>query len=235
MRSNITELPDISLSGIYKTYGYQDNMIYALNNINLDVVKGEFLALCGPSGSGKSTLLNILSGIDTPTAGNVFFLHKNLNILSDKNLARLRSRHLGFIFQFFNLIPVLSVFDNVYYPLTLNGHFSTKEARERTLHFLESVGLSHLLARKPGQLSGGQQQRVAIARALAHSPEVIVADEPTGNLDLATGESILDLLLEINQRTKTTFIISTHSTQLKDRARRRVDIKDGAIIYDSAK
>lgn len=116
MRSNITELPDISLSGIYKTYGYQDNMTYALNNINLDVVKGEFLALCGPSGSGKSTLLNILSGIDTPTAGNVFFLHKNLNMLSDKNLARLRSRHLGFIFQFFNLIPVLSVFDNVYYP-----------------------------------------------------------------------------------------------------------------------
>lgn len=166
MRSNITELPDISLSGIYKTYGCLDNITYALNNINLDVVKGEFLVLCGPSGSGKSTLLNILSGIDMPTAGHVFFLHKNLNALSEKNLAHLRSRHLGFIFQFFNLIPVLSVFDNVYYPLTLNGHFNAKEARERTLHFLDSVGLSHLLARKPGQLSGGQQQRVAIARAL---------------------------------------------------------------------
>ncbi|OQR46085.1 lipoprotein ABC transporter ATP-binding protein LolD [Klebsiella aerogenes] len=235
MRSNITELPDISLSGIYKTYGCLDNITYALNNINLDVVKGEFLVLCGPSGSGKSTLLNILSGIDMPTTGHVFFLHKNLNALSEKNLAHLRSRHLGFIFQFFNLIPVLSVFDNVYYPLTLNGHFNAKEARERTLYFLDSVGLFHLLARKPGQLSGGQQQRVAIARALAHSPEVIVADEPTGNLDLATGESILDLLVEINQRTKTTFIISTHSTQLKDRARRSVEIKDGAIIYDSAK
>lgn len=189
MRSNITELPDISLSGIYKTYGYQDNMTYALNNINLDVVKGEFLALCGPSGSGKSTLLNILSGIDTPTAGNVFFLHKNLNMLSDKNLARLRSRHLGFIFQFFNLIPVLSVFDNVYYPLTLNGHFSTKEARERTLHFLESVGLSHLLARKPGQLSGGQQQRVAIARALAHSPKLLSL----------TNLQVIWILLPVNQ------------------------------------
>lgn len=235
MRSNVTELPDISLSGIYKTYGSQDNMTTALNNINLDIVKGEFLAICGPSGSGKSTLLNILSGIDKPTAGNVFFLRKNLNALSEKNLALLRSKHLGFIFQFFNLIPVLSVYDNVFYPLMLNGHFNAKEARERSLHFLDSVGLTHLLARRPGQLSGGQQQRVAIARALAHGPEVVLADEPTGNLDLATGESILNLLLEINQRTDTTFIISTHSTQLKDRARRVVEIKDGAIINDSTK
>ncbi|HHT2830265.1 ABC transporter ATP-binding protein [Klebsiella aerogenes] len=235
MRSNITELPDISLYGIHKYYGYQDNMTPALNDINLDVVKGEFLALCGPSGSGKSTLLNILSGIDKPTAGHVFFLGKNLNALSEKNLASLRSRHLGFIFQFFNLIPVLSVFDNVFYPLMLNGNFSAKEARARSLHFLDSVDLAHLVERKPGQLSGGQQQRVAIARALAHSPEIIVADEPTGNLDLATGDAILDLLLDINRRTETTFIISTHSTQLQERARRRVEIKDGAIIYDSAK
>lgn len=235
MRSNVTELPDISLSGIYKTFGSHDNITTALNNINLDIVKGEFLALCGPSGSGKSTLLNILSGIDKPTAGNVFFLRKNLNALSEKNLALLRSKHLGFIFQFFNLIPVLSVYDNVFYPLMLNGHFNAKEARERSLHFLDSVGLTNLLARRPGQLSGGQQQRVAIARALAHGPEVVLADEPTGNLDLSTGEAILDLLLEINQRTETTFIISTHSTQLKDRARRVVEIKDGVIIDDSEK
>lgn len=235
MRSNITELPDISLYGIHKSYGPQDNITIALNDINLDIVKGEFVALCGPSGSGKSTLLNILSGIDKPTAGNVFFLGKNLNALSEKNLARLRSHHLGFIFQFFNLVPVLSVFDNVFYSLMLNGHFNAKEAKARSLHFLDSVGLAHLVGRKPGQLSGGQQQRVAIARALAHSPEVVVADEPTGNLDLATGEAILDLLLDINRRTETTFIISTHSTQLQERARRRVEIKDGAIIYDSAK
>ncbi|EPF6611246.1 ABC transporter ATP-binding protein [Klebsiella aerogenes] len=235
MRSNITELPDISLYGIHKSYGPQDNITIALNDINLDIVKGEFVALCGPSGSGKSTLLNILSGIDKPTAGNVFFLGKNLNALSEKNLARLRSHHLGFIFQFFNLVPVLSVFDNVFYPLMLNGHFNAKEAKARSLHFLDSVGLAHLVGRKPGQLSGGQQQRVAIARALAHSPEVVVADEPTGNLDLATGEAILDLLLDINRCTETTFIISTHSTQLQERARRRVEIKDGAIIYDSAK
>lgn len=235
MQSNIKALPAIYLNGIYKRYGNNENNVEALSNINLEIASGEFLALCGPSGSGKSTLLNILSGIDKPSLGYVVLLNKLLNDLAEKDLASLRSRHLGFIFQFFNLMPVLNAFDNVFYPLVLNGHFDTKAATERSLHFLDSVGLADLRDRKPGQLSGGQQQRVAIARALAHEPQIVVADEPTGNLDLATGDAILDLLLNINQQTGTTFVISTHSTQLKARAGRVVEIRDGALAYDSAK
>ncbi|MGL5601088.1 MAG: ABC transporter ATP-binding protein [Silvania sp.] len=235
MQSNIKALPAIYLNGIYKRYGNNENNVEALSNINLEIANGEFLALCGPSGSGKSTLLNILSGIDKPSLGYVVLLNKLLNDLAEKDLASLRSRHLGFIFQFFNLMPVLNAFDNVFYPLVLNGHFDTKAATERSLHFLDSVGLADLRDRKPGQLSGGQQQRVAIARALAHEPQIVVADEPTGNLDLATGDAILDLLLNINQQTGTTFVISTHSTQLKARAGRVVEIRDGALAYDSAK
>jgi len=235
MQSNIKALPAIYLNGIYKHYGNNENNVEALSNINLEIANGEFLALCGPSGSGKSTLLNILSGIDKPSLGYVVLLNKLLNDLAEKDLASLRSKHLGFIFQFFNLMPVLNAFDNVFYPLVLNGHFDTKAATERSLHFLDSVGLADLRDRKPGQLSGGQQQRVAIARALAHEPQIVVADEPTGNLDLATGDAILDLLLNINQQTGTTFVISTHSTQLKARAGRVVEIRDGALAYDSAK
>jgi len=234
MRSNVKELSAISLNGIYKSYGFNENKVDALKNINIEVAHGEFLALCGPSGSGKSTLLNILSGIDKPSAGYVLFLNKLLSELPENDLATIRSKHLGFIFQFFNLIPVLNAFDNVFYPLVLNGHFATNAAKERALHFLDSVGLADFRDRKPGQLSGGQQQRVAIARALAHQPQVIVADEPTGNLDQATGEAILDLLVKINHETGTTFIISTHSTQLKERARRVVEIRDGALAHDSA-
>ncbi|WLI78607.1 ABC transporter ATP-binding protein [Kosakonia sp. H02] len=235
MRNRIKTLPAILLSDISKRFGDGENSVEALKNINLEIAKGEFLALCGPSGSGKSTLLNILSGIDKPSAGTVIFLDNVLNDLPEEDLARIRCKHLGFIFQFFNLIPVLSVLDNVFYPLVLNGHCGKKEAKARALHFLDNVGLAHLADRKPGQLSGGQQQRVAIARALAHEPRVIVADEPTGNLDLATGEAILDLLLQTNQQTKATFIISTHSSQLRDRAQRVIEIKDGELAYDSAR
>lgn len=231
MSNTIKELPAIFMQEIYKSFGINENKVDALKNINLEIKKGEFVALCGPSGSGKSTLLNILSGIDTPSAGTVMFLNNVLNEMPEKQLAYVRSKYLGFIFQFFNLIPVLSVFDNVFYPLILNAHFKKKEAKERALHFLDSVGLGHLVDRKPGQLSGGQQQRVAIARALAHEPSVVVADEPTGNLDLTTGEAILELLMKINQQTGTTFVISTHSTQLRDRAGRVIEIKDGALVH----
>lgn len=232
MRGIIKELPVVSLNNIYKSYGTGEGKVEALRNINLEIAKGEFMALCGPSGSGKSTLLNILSGIDKPTAGSVMFMKKLLNTLPEEQLAVIRGKHLGFIFQFFNLMPVLNVFDNVFFPLVLNGHFTKKEAKERSLHFLDSVGLADFIDRKPGQLSGGQQQRVAIARALAHEPEVVIADEPTGNLDLATGEAILDLMLKINQETCTTFIISTHSSQLRERANRVVEIKDGGLSDD---
>ncbi|WP_336996902.1 ABC transporter ATP-binding protein [Leclercia sp. M50] len=233
MSGIIKELPTISLNNIYKSYGTGEGKVEALKDINLEIAKGEFLALCGPSGSGKSTLLNVLSGIDKPTAGTVMFLKKLLNTMPEEQLSVIRGKHLGFIFQFFNLMPVLNAFDNVFFPLVLNGHFTKKEAKERALHFLDSVGLASFMDRKPGQLSGGQQQRVAIARALAHEPQVVIADEPTGNLDLATGEAILDLMLKINQETRTTFIISTHSSQLKERANRVVEIKDGELVNAS--
>jgi putative ABC transport system ATP-binding protein len=233
MANNIKELPAIYLNGIGKSYGSGENRVEALKNINLEIASGDFLALCGPSGSGKSTLLNILSGIDKPTTGTVMFLNQVLNELNEQQLAQIRSRELGFIFQFFNLMPVLNALDNVRYPLILNGHFSRKEAKMHAMHYLNLVGLGDLAERKPGELSGGQQQRVAIARALAHEPKIVVADEPTGNLDIATGESILDLLLDINAQTATTFIISTHSIQLKERAGRVINIRDGELVYDA--
>lgn len=233
MRSNIRMLPDVSLNGVYKSFGRGENKVEALRNINLEIHKGEFVALCGPSGSGKSTLLNVLSGIDQPSAGFVLLLNKFISEMSENDLAAIRSRDIGFIFQFFNLIPVLNIYDNIYYPMVLNGHFDKKIARERTLHFLDDVGLAHLSKRRPGQLSGGQQQRVAIARALVHQPQVVIADEPTGNLDQATGEAIIDLMLKINQERGTTFVISTHATQIKERAHRVVEIKDGEVACDS--
>ena len=235
MKNSVNALPAIVLSDISKQFGTGESQVSALKGVNLEIAKGEFIALCGPSGSGKSTLLNILSGIDRPSAGQVIFFNHLLNALPEKEMAAIRGQHLGFIFQFFNLIPVLNVLDNIFYPLVLNGYCDKKEAKVRALHALDSVGLAQLARRKPGQLSGGQQQRVAIARALAHQPDVVVADEPTGNLDLATGEAIMDLLLKINQQTQTTFIVSTHSTQLKDRAKRVIEITDGELTYDSAR
>ncbi|WP_411201170.1 ABC transporter ATP-binding protein [Kosakonia cowanii] len=235
MKNGVNALPAIVLSDISKQFGTGESQVSALKGVNLEIAKGEFIALCGPSGSGKSTLLNILSGIDQPSAGQVIFLNHLLNALPEKEMAAIRGQHLGFIFQFFNLIPVLNVLDNIFYPLVLNGYCDKKEAKARAFHALDSVGLAQLARRKPGQLSGGQQQRVAIARALAHQPGVVVADEPTGNLDLATGEAIMDLLLKINQQTQTTFIVSTHSTQLKDRAKRVIEITDGELTYDSAR
>ncbi|APZ06043.1 ABC transporter ATP-binding protein [Kosakonia cowanii] len=235
MKNSVNALPAIVLSDISKQFGTGESQVSALKGVNLEIAKGEFIALCGPSGSGKSTLLNILSGIDQPSAGQVIFLNHLLNALPEKEMAAIRGQHLGFIFQFFNLIPVLDVLDNIFYPLVLNGYCNKKEAKARALYALDSVGLAQFARRKPGQLSGGQQQRVAIARALAHQPCVVVADEPTGNLDLATGEAIIDLLLKINQQTQTTFIVSTHSTQLKDRAKRVIEITDGELTYDSTR
>jgi len=235
MKNSVNALPAIVLSDISKQFGTGESQVSALKGVNLEIAKGEFIALCGPSGSGKSTLLNILSGIDRPSAGQVIFLNHLLNAFPEKEMAAIRGQHLGFIFQFFNLIPVLDVLDNIFYPLVLNGYCNKKEAKARALYALDSVGLAQFARRKPGQLSGGQQQRVAIARALAHQPCVVVADEPTGNLDLATGEAIMDLLLKINQQTQTTFIVSTHSTQLKDRAKRVIEITDGELTYDSAR
>lgn len=224
-------LPVVYLQQASKSFGKGAGTITALNSVTTQINDGEFIALCGPSGSGKSTLLNLMAGIDFPTGGHVFLMEQDLEKLNDKQTARLRADHIGFVFQFFNLLPVLSVFDNVYYPLMLNG-FSRRVAHEQVMDMLEKVGLSNHYKRPPGELSGGQQQRVAIARALVKSPRLIVADEPTGNLDTRTGHEIIDLLLTMNQELKTTFVISTHSLQLRDRARRVLEIEDGELKND---
>ncbi|WP_058911402.1 ABC transporter ATP-binding protein [Entomohabitans teleogrylli] len=224
-------LPVVSLQQASKRFGKGPGAISALESITTDIYDGEFIALCGPSGSGKSTLLNLMAGIDYPTGGHVYLLGNDLATLDDTRSARLRADAIGFVFQFFNLLPVLSVFDNVYYPMMLNG-FSRRVAHDQVMEMIEKVGLTAHYKRPPTALSGGQQQRVAIARALVKRPRLIVADEPTGNLDTRTGQEIIDLLLSMNQELKTTFVISTHSHQLRDCARRVLEIEDGKLKND---
>ncbi|WP_114191692.1 ABC transporter ATP-binding protein [Edaphovirga cremea] len=224
-------LPIVSLQQAGKSYGKGDSAVHALKDVSTEIWHGEFIALCGPSGSGKSTLLNLIAGIDHPTSGHVYLLGQDLNALSDRQTAALRAESIGFVFQFFNLLPVLSVFDNVYYPLMLNG-YSRKLAQDRVMDIINKVGLGKHYRRQPGELSGGQQQRVAIARALVKHPALVVADEPTGNLDTQTGREIVELLLSMNQQLKTTFVISTHSLQLRDMAKRVIEIEDGGLKND---
>ncbi|VTR50668.1 Lipoprotein-releasing system ATP-binding protein LolD [Serratia fonticola] len=224
-------LPVVSMQQAGKRFGKGPGAIVALGSITTEIHDGEFIALCGPSGSGKSTLLNLMGGIDYPTSGHVYLLGNDLSTLNDQQTARLRADAIGFVFQFFNLLPVLSVFDNVYYPLMLNG-FSRRVAQDQVMDMIEKVGLAAHYKRTPGELSGGQQQRVAIARALVKRPRLIVADEPTGNLDTRTGQEIVDLLLTMNQELKTTFVISTHSLTLRDRAKRVLEIRDGELEND---
>lgn len=226
-----TQLPIVRLGQVEKRYGKGEGCVQALQAIDLRVERGEFAALCGQSGSGKSTLLNLIGGIDQPSAGSVHFLGQNLAELNDRELAALRAREIGFIFQFFNLLPVLSVFDNVYYPLMLNG-YQKEQARRQVMQALERVGLEKHYLRRPVELSGGQQQRVAIARALVKKPALVIADEPTGNLDSETGRSVLELMQEINRENGTTFIISTHADAVRDVASRVIRIADGRLQDD---
>ncbi len=224
-------LPIVAMRNAGKSYGKGAGVVHALRGVSTTIKPGEFVALCGPSGSGKSTLLNLMGGIDYPTEGDVFLMGQSLAALNDAQTATLRANAIGFVFQFFNLLPVLSVFDNVYYPLMLNG-YSRKVARDQVMEIIEKVGLSNHYRRQPGELSGGQQQRVAIARALVKRPALIVADEPTGNLDSQTGQEIIELLLTMNDEFRTTFVISTHSLQLRKMAKRVLDIEDGRLIND---
>lgn len=228
---NSQTLPIVYMQNASKIYGKGAGTVKALQDVSLSIYSGEYIALCGPSGSGKSTLLNLMAGIDNPTAGYVHLLNRDLSSLKDAEMARLRADSIGFIFQFFNLLPVLTVFDNVYYPLMLNG-YSRNLAKEQVMDIIQKVGLEKHYKRRPGELSGGQQQRVAIARALVKRPALIVADEPTGNLDTHTGQEISELLLSMNQEFGTTFVISTHSLMMRDTARRVIEIEDGIIKED---
>ncbi len=219
----------VRVEHVSRDYRLGDQLVRAVNDISLSVEAGVFLAISGPSGSGKTTLLNLIGCIDRPTRGNIYIDDRPVAGMTDNQLAALRLRSIGFIFQTFNLLPVLSAAENVEYPLLQRPELTAAERKERVGHFLKLVGLADRMNNRPNQLSGGQRQRVAIARALAGSPSLILADEPTANLDKKTGVGILRLMKKINQKMNTTFIFSTHDRRVVDMADRLVQMEDGKI------
>ena len=219
----------VDVSGVEKDYPLGKLTVTALRGVDLAIAAGEFTAIAGPSGSGKTTLLNLIGCVDVPTRGSVKVAGKCTTELDDNGLTELRLRKLGFIFQTFNLVPVLDVFQNVEFPLLLQGELDTKGRRERVESIVERVGLSDQMVQRPNELSGGQRQRVAIARALVTRPSIVLADEPTANLDSDTGERILALMRELNQQEGTTFIFSTHDERVMTHARRLIRLEDGKI------
>ena len=224
----------VKIENVNKFYTLGDQKVQALKDINLTVEEGDLLAIAGPSGSGKSTLLNIIGCIDTPSSGKLYVDGHPISNQDADQLADLRARTVGFIFQTFNLLPVLSAEENVEYPLLQFKDLSKNERRERVQHFLNIVGLEKFAGHRPNQLSGGQRQRVAIARALATRPKIVLADEPTANLDHKTGAAILELMRWVNRIQKTTFIFSTHDQAVMRMAHRVVHIQDGEIIEEGA-
>ncbi|WDE09101.1 ABC transporter ATP-binding protein [Thalassomonas viridans] len=221
----------VKLQGISRAFPLGNNTVTALDKLDLTLDKGEFVVLRGASGSGKSTLLNLIGAMDAPDEGEVFIHGQALSLLSDKAKSQLRSRYIGFIFQAFNLIPVLTALENVQYPLSLQK-VPDREAKARAEKALAQVGLADFVDRRPNQLSGGQMQRVAIARALVTNPDIILADEPTANLDSETSKQIMDLLGTLNRETGVTFLFATHHDFVLSRASRILELKDGHIVRD---
>jgi len=219
----------VRVEHVCKDYRLDEQTVRALDDVSLAIEEGVFLAIAGPSGSGKSTLLNLIGCIDTPTSGRIEVAGHDVSGRTPDQLADLRARTIGFIFQTFNLLPVLSAEENVEYPLLQLAEIGRDERRERVAKLLETVGLSKHAQQRPNQLSGGQRQRVAIARALVTRPRIVLADEPTANLDHKTGSGILALMQDINRRSGTTFIFSTHDKKVMSRANRLVRIEDGRV------
>ncbi|MCE2754741.1 MAG: ABC transporter ATP-binding protein [Ignavibacteriae bacterium] len=219
----------ISISHLTKTYKREKQEITVLKDLSIDIEQGDFVALMGPSGSGKTTLLNIIAGIDRPTQGEVMIAGTNIGVLTETELAKWRSRHIGFIFQFYNLIPVLTAFENVELPLMLTP-LSKSERRRQVELALSVVGLSDRMDHYPRQLSGGQEQRVAIARAIASDPDIFVADEPTGDLDRVSAEEILTLLERLNKEFGKTIVMVTHDPSAANRARIVHHLEKGDLI-----
>jgi len=214
--------------GVEKTYSLGKVLVSALRGITLKVEQGEFVAIFGPSGSGKSTLLHVLGGLDRPDKGNVYIDDINLSTLNDAKLAEVRLHKIGFVFQFFNLLPRLTALRNVELPLTL-ADMSEKESIIKVTEMLELVGLKERMNHRPTELSGGEQQRVAIARALINDPKIVLADEPTGNLDTTTGWEIVRLMKRLNEEKEQTFVVVTHDQGVAETAHRMIYLKDGVI------
>jgi len=222
----------IEVSSLAKRFTTNGSTVNALNGIDLRIKKGETLAVVGVSGSGKSTLLHILGTLDRPTEGEVFYEGENIFCKTEKELAAFRNREIGFVFQFHYLLPEFSAIENVMMPPLIQG-VDPRQAKESAREVLERVGLGQRLTHRPGEMSGGEQQRVAIARAVVLKPKVILADEPTGNLDLETGESVLDLFLKLNNDEELTLILVTHNPSVAMRLRRKIKLLDGRIVDES--
>ncbi len=221
-----------SLADVHKSYQVGDLEVPAVRGVSLEIESGSFLSIAGPSGSGKTTILNLLGALDTPSSGTIKIGERETKGLTPKMLADFRNTHLGFVFQTFNLIPVLTVMENVELPLQLHG-IADKDARTtRVMRILEEVGLGDLADRRPNELSGGQQQRVAIARALVKEPTLVLADEPTANLDSNTAGEIMALMLAMNKKHGTTFVFSTHDPLVMEHASRLVRLRDGKVESD---
>ncbi len=224
----------IKINSLTKTYNENSMPVEALKDISLTISKGEFAAIAGPSGSGKTTLLNIIGGLDNPSSGTVSVDNESLNGLNQKQLSNIRLHKIGFIFQAYNLIPVLSAVENVEFVLLLQG-VDDKERRARSMAILREVGLEKEVNRRPSEMSGGQQQRVAVARAIVSEPMIVLADEPTANLDQHTGASLLELMHDLNHRKNITFVFSTHDSMVMEKSDRIIYLTDGRIISDKSK
>ena len=221
----------VTTTNLTKIYPMGNEKLVALDNINLSFQRGEFTGIVGPSGSGKTTLLNILGSLDTPTKGSAQVLGRQVETLNARQSAQLRNHHLGFIFQTYNLLPVYTVFENVEFPLLLLG-MSPSERKKRVMEALDWVGLADRFKSKPTQLSGGQGQRVAIARAIVKKPELILADEPTANLDAANSHNILQVMEKLNKELNATFLFSTHDDKVIGYLKRKITLNDGAVSQD---
>ncbi len=227
-------MPIVEVKGVDKVYHQGDTAVHALDNIHLSMDAGSFAAIAGPSGSGKTTLLNMIGGLDLPDKGDVIVDGRSFSEMNQSQLAQLRLNRVGFVFQAYNLIPVLSAVENVEYVMLLQG-VEKSERRDRAMAMLDEVGLSEKYDNRPAELSGGQQQRVAVARAIVSNPAIVLADEPTANLDSKTGEGLLKIMADMNDRRNVTFIFSTHDQMVMDYAHRIVLLRDGKIAADAFK
>lgn len=223
--------PIFDIRHVGRYFGSGSLQVKALDDINITIERGEFTAIIGPSGSGKSTLLQLMGGLDSPTVGDVILDNKSIAHMSGKELSDFRRDHIGFIFQAYNLIPVLSAAENIEYIMLLQG-VAAQERRRRVESMLKTVGLEGYADRRPAQLSGGQQQRVAVARAMVSQPSIILADEPTANLDSVTGSALLDMMKNLNEELNMTFVFSTHDPKIMERAERLIHLQDGRVLED---
>ena len=223
--------PAVRTEHLWKTFSQEAEEVHAVRDVGVTIQRGEFTALAGPSGSGKTTLLNLIGGLTRQTRGRIWVAGRDLTEMSNRELARLRLEEIGFVFQAYNLLPVLTAMENAEFPMLLQG-VPAEERHPRIRDLFERTGMAGLEHRRPGKLSGGQQQRVAVIRAVVSEPALVLADEPTANLDSAASEALLDVMYELNQSLGVTFVFATHDTRVMDRSRRLVRMVDGAIDSD---